>query len=47
MPSHRHGAESLAATEDATRSGTLSGRRFDPAVEAGQHADEPPADSPA
>ena len=40
-------AESLAATEDATRSGTLSGRRFDPSVEAGQHADEPPADPPA
>jgi regulator of protease activity HflC (stomatin/prohibitin superfamily) len=34
-------AESAAATEDATRSGTLSGRRFDPEVEAGQHADEP------
>ncbi len=34
-------AESAAATEDATRSGTLSGRRFDPDVEAGQHADEP------
>ncbi len=35
-------AESAAATEDATRSGSLSGRRFDPAVEAGQHADAPP-----
>ncbi len=43
--------ESAAATADATRSGTLSGHRFDPSVEAGQVPDEPeptppPADVP-
>jgi regulator of protease activity HflC (stomatin/prohibitin superfamily) len=33
--------ESRAATEDATSAGTLSGRPFDPSVEAGQHEGEP------
>jgi len=34
--------QSAAATQDATRSGTLSGQPFDPAVEAGQRPDVPP-----
>ncbi|WP_024288619.1 SPFH domain-containing protein [Cellulomonas sp. KRMCY2] len=38
--------QSEAATADATSAGTLSGHRFDPRVEAGQHADEPSPQGP-
>jgi hypothetical protein len=33
--------QSEAATADATSAGTLSGQRFDPSIEAGQHAGAP------
>ncbi|WP_411910660.1 SPFH domain-containing protein [Actinotalea sp. M2MS4P-6] len=39
--------ESTAATADATRSGTLSGRPFDPDVEIGQRPTEPPVTPPS